>query len=199
MKTIMFKDKFKLTEAVLKGSKTMTRREPIFFDGDTLQGIVNNRLHLYEESTKKLLHKSYYAVGEVVAISQSYKDIFTEADNGDYWADCYEMFRQFTTTESAGYYNKMFIRADIMPHHIRITDIKVERLQDISDEDCEKEGVYQSSWNGYYCYTFRHSKRNFHTRREAFAALIDKVSGRGTWDRNPYVFVYSFELNNGII
>lgn len=30
--------------------------------------------------------------------------------------------------------------------------------------------------------------------REAFAALIDKVSGRGTWASNPWVVVYEFEL-----
>ena len=26
-----------------------------------------------------------------------------------------------------------------------------------------------------------------------FAALIDAVSGKGTWEKNPYVFVYEFE------
>ena len=31
---------------------------------------------------------------------------------------------------------------------------------------------------------------------EAFAALIDKVSGKGTWKSNPWVFVYEFELMN---
>ena len=30
--------------------------------------------------------------------------------------------------------------------------------------------------------------------RDAFAELIDKVSGKGTWESNPYVFVYEFEL-----
>lgn len=34
----------------------------------------------------------------------------------------------------------------------------------------------------------------FDTPREAFASLIDRVSGKGTWDRNPFVFVYDFEL-----
>lgn len=32
------------------------------------------------------------------------------------------------------------------------------------------------------------------TPREAFAALIDKVSGKGTWESNPYVWAYEFEL-----
>ena len=34
----------------------------------------------------------------------------------------------------------------------------------------------------------------FLTPREAFAALIDRISGRGTWQCNPWVFVYEFEL-----
>ena len=29
---------------------------------------------------------------------------------------------------------------------------------------------------------------------DAYEILIDKVSGKGTWERNPYVFVYDFEL-----
>ena len=200
----MFNDKYGLTQAVLDCRKTMTRREPIFFDGNTFQGIFDNRIHLYEESTEKLLHKSYYSVGEVVAIAQSYKDIFNEADKGDYWADCYEAFRQFNTTESKGYSNKMFVRADLMPHHIRITDIKVERLQDCSDNDILKEGVFQisapiySHYNG-IGYTFkgwteRGVECSSDTPKGAFKALIDKTCGRGTFESNPYVFAYSFKL-----
>ena len=30
--------------------------------------------------------------------------------------------------------------------------------------------------------------------REAFSALIDKVSGKGMFASNPYVFAYEFEL-----
>ena len=30
--------------------------------------------------------------------------------------------------------------------------------------------------------------------RDAFAGLIDWVSGKGTWESNPYVYVYGFEL-----
>lgn len=44
-------------------------------------------------------------------------------------------------------------------------------------------------------YEFEGNKDDgFDTPREAFAALIDKVSGKGTWESNPYVFVYEFEL-----
>lgn len=95
-----------------------------------------------------------------------------------------------------------------MPHRIRITNIKVERLQDISDEDCLKEGLtiasvnngqgnygYHTEYNLVYYDNFGRTKiigsRNV---REAFADLIDRVCCRGTWNINPYVFVYEFEL-----
>lgn len=102
--------------------------------------------------------------------------------------------------DEKGAYNKMFVKAVWMPHQIQITNIKVERLQDISDEDCMKEGVTYNStywimgyqvenlWNKY------DRQSHFRSARVAFAALIDKISGKGTWNSNPYVFAYTFEL-----
>lgn len=93
----------------------------------------------------------------------------------------------------------MFVKAKYMPHQIRITGIHCERLQDISDAECLKEGVrVEFARNGspmyYYFDTKRWREVWFDTPREAFAALIDKVSGRGTWKSNPWVVVYEFEL-----
>lgn len=134
-----------------------------------------------------------YKVGEVVAVAQSYN----------------EVVREFTGLAfEPGSTNKMFVRADLMPYRIRITGIKCERLQNISDAECMKEGVV-GGIIGYYVpgikckdwskesYVDTEDGRTwklFPTPREAFASLIDKVSGRGTWDRNPWVVVYEFEL-----
>lgn len=86
-----------------------------------------------------------------------------------------------------------------MPHQIRITAVRVERLQDISDEDCLKEGISPMIVGcEYYVFTLIDTEKgrflDYKTPREAYAALIDKVSGKGTWESNPYVFVYDFEL-----
>lgn len=130
-------------------------------------------------------HSKYtrYKLGEVVAVSQCYNDVVQE----------------FTDLAFVpGSTNKMFVRADLMPHQIRITGIRCERLQDISDEDCVKEGVRVGSQALEYPYYFIDTKQflicDYKSPRRAFAALIDKVSGRGTWDRNPWVVAYEFEL-----
>ena len=85
-----------------------------------------------------------------------------------------------------------------------IKGIRIERLQDISDEDCLKEGIRKSATDnviGYpfgvrFNYYFGEDKKGcrYVTPREAYAALIDKVSGKGTWERNLYVVVYDYQL-----
>ena len=45
--------------------------------------------------------------------------------------------------------NKMFVKANLMPHVIEIINIKAERLNDISDEDCRKEGIIHVVWRQY--------------------------------------------------
>ena len=98
-----------------------------------------------------------------------------------------------------GWGNKMFVKADLMPHHIEITNIKIERLQDISDGDCLKEGIIHAYTDndGIKIYHTPHTKRGFLSTdiaQQAFAVLIDKVSGKCTWERNPFVFAYEFKL-----
>ena len=180
MKKIMFNDRYGLTDAVLDGRKTMTRR----------QVPANWRLG-----------KSRYYIGEIVAVAQSYKDAGYECipyrDTDEYlWLRRDGKVVNGVSITPVCETNKMFTRADLMPHLIQITGIRIERLQDISDEDCVREGIrYVQDLDLYY---FERTDRDegfyFNTPREAFAALIDRVSGRGTWDRNPYVVVYEFEL-----
>lgn len=180
MKKIMFNDKFLLTKAVLCGNKTMTRR------------VIKKEIPFgnWQETEKTLRYK----VGEVVAISQPYKTLYPNAD--------FEMEDSYHfLTESKGWNNKMFVKADLMPHHIKITDVRIERLQDITNEDCLKEGImhfipyddeecieggygYLASDGGWFMSD---------TPREAFAKLINKICGKGTWERNPLVEAYTFE------
>lgn len=74
--------------------------------------------------------------------------------------------------------------------------MRQERLQDISDEDCLKEGI--EKWLSVNKYVYKDIKRErmiiFNTPREAYAVLIDRLNGKGTWASNPIVWVYDFEL-----
>ena len=193
MKKIMFNDKFLLTQAVLDGRKTQTRRvckEQAWSHSD----LVNAENGIFHFEIPK------YEVGEVVAVAQSYKDAGFRPDKILYRSiPKIDGYKQETAASQKGWSNKMFVAANLMTHQIRITDVRVERLQDISDEDCIKEGI-QKMLTGceYYQYSFYDDDKgvwnNYKTPREAFAHLINKVSRKDVWQENPYVFVYDFEL-----
>ena len=202
MKKIMFNDKYGLTQAVLEGRKTQTRRtflkpvEETLLDGITPEYLISVR--------------SRYKVGETVAIAHKYEDLIK---NDEFYRLCGKNGMPFECIKyERGFNNKMFVRADLMPHHIRINKICMERLQDISDEDCLKEGICRSDiknalWGvapirgeGESGTTYEHSVLGygpwhlFPSVKRAYASLIDRISGKGTWASNPYVFVYDFEL-----
>lgn len=214
MKKIMFNDRYGLTQAVLEGRKTMTRRiingdlkkitafptpYGFFFDGETKDGFAI-----------EVLPK--YCKGEKVAVAQSYKDInltFIQHQDAPDYKKMSRHCRQWGNAKAmAGWTNKMFVCADHMPHRIRITDIKVERLQDISEDDVYKEGFSKESVNNgwgnaawhweamliYYDGLGRTREIRSRKPKEAFSFLIDHINGNGTWERNPWVFAYEFEL-----
>lgn len=192
MKKIMFSDRYGLTQAVIERRKTMARHiiNPNSTSSDVTVRIFAGYIQIIGRSGNVCDERKLpYKVGDVVAVAQNYSSFYNILDNTR------------PIPEGAGWNNKMFVRADLMPHQIRITGIKCERLQDISDEDCLKEGInasnsheigYGISWV-YEIYGFAGSKLVFYTPREAFVSLIDKVSGRGTWASNPWVVAYEFE------
>lgn len=206
MQKIMFNDRYGLTDAVIEGRQTMTRRLvsdrlwEIWTDYDdfcnsVIGGIARDGTSVsreYYHECDFFKDKCRHKVGEVVAVAQSYEQVYRQ---GNMDADD-AIIRGLKY--DPGMYNKMYVRAALMPHQIRITGIRCEHLQDISGEDCIKEGVRVGSQALEYPYYFIDTKQflicDYKSPREAFAALIDKVSGRGTWDRNPWVVAYEFEL-----
>lgn len=222
MKKIMFNDRYGLTEAVLDGRKTQTRRILTLTlhkkadRGNALIEVSPSKV-FFEDGKWKFVYDDYvfllpkenypkYRVGEVVAVAQSYCSIIADELENSNNATCaahYEKNLQkaceyISWMEHPGFNNKMFVAADMMIHQIRITDVGIERLQDISDEDCIKEGVRKVvNENGIYVQYYVGKGDNacsFENPREAFAHLINKVSRKDVWKENPYVFVYDFEL-----
>jgi len=187
----MFNNLYGLTQAVLDGRKWKTRRickeqHWSFYD------LVNAN-----ENDSFLFEQPKYKVGEVVAVAQSYKDagVHSIPEEDDEFG-CYD----FPAEQTNGWTNKMFVRADLMPHQIRITNVRVERLQDISDEDCLAEGIEKvAECEDLYRVAVHHKSGKYsylsgNSPHETYAALIDRISGKGTWESNPYVFAYTFEL-----
>lgn len=204
MKKMMFNDRYGLTQAVISGRKTVTRRivdpqgkyEELRWWQPCLE--FEECMYGYTENEGWEVIEPRYNVGEIVAVAQCYMDLGYSGTALD--RDPKDIMNvRGTLKQSAGWNNKMFVRAEACKHQIQITDIRIERLQDISEEDCMKEGIYRDYADTEFppreFYDYDGNNGNgFNTPRAAFASLINKVSGRGTWDRNPFVWRIEFEL-----
>jgi hypothetical protein len=93
--------------------------------------------------------------------------------------------------------NSLFMLKDAARIWLEVTDVRVERLQDISEEDAVQEGIdivrpepfvhryrdYLATPNTYY-----------YLASDSFKSLWDKINGRESWDANPWVWVVSFKV-----
>lgn len=192
MKKIMFSERFGLQQAVIAKRKTMTRRIINGDYEDVKAYHANGGWHFIADTKDgdSVEVKPAYEVGETIAIAQAYQTLRWPALPGIDWKAITD-----EVTHSKGWTNKMFVKAEYMPYRIRITNIKLEQLQDISEEDCLREGIVKTACVAPYGFPVGNEKwKCYRTPQDAFSSLIDKVSCRGTWERNPWVFAYDFEL-----
>lgn len=210
MKKILFNRRYGLETAVIERRKTMTRR--IVRCPKTFRGVSDVELEFRRRPGADFYFDCVvtdgdgrelgqlplpYKVGEVVAVGQRYGDVPMDFLLSHLDDPRKRYFEQQLIQQSAGWRNKMFTLPTMMPWQVQMTDLWFEHLQDISDEDCLREGVER--WLDGYIVSglMERSGRNnrvFDTPREAFAALIDRINGRGTWQDNPWVVAYTMDL-----
>ena len=184
-----------LTQLVIEGKKDMTRR------------LTTDRRQ--------------YEVGEKVALAEAYGFIWRELNAiPDKQIAYMRRLRSMLNVEHPSiipaWENKLFVRPELMRYQIEITGKRTEHLQDISDEDILREGVFHGmcssrnietgetgdyTWldikrkklpNGHYHVNIKH---NVHSNiRECFIEMINHICGKGTWEQNPEVYVYTFKL-----
>ena len=184
-----------LTQLVIEGKKDMTRR------------LTTDRRQ--------------YEVGEKVALAEAYGFIWRDLNAiPDKQIAYMRRLRSVLNVEHPSiipaWENKLFVRPELMRYQIEITGKRTEHLQDISDEDILREGVIHGmcssrnietgetgdyTWldikrkklpNGHYHVNIKH---NVHSNiRECFIEMINHICGKGTWEQNPEVYVYTFKL-----
>lgn len=162
----MFNTKYGLEQAVLNGTKTRTWRAD---------------------------KEPRYKIGEIVAIKQCYCDVLNYHKKQNNVTLEQRIIAYYSGEK--GWRNKMFTRNEEMPHKIKITGIKQCRLQDISEEECLREGIFTINMLGNFCgFAYKNAKSITYKPHEAFANLIKDLNGKGYWESNPSGYAYEFEL-----
>lgn len=140
-----------------------------------------------------------YKVGETVYLKEPYYE-WDEWDHEDG-----QFSYRFNNPEKIVPFweNKLFMPKSAARYFIKITAVRAERLQDISDEDCIKEGVLEefpeaygmdSNLKSYWRCPDGMSMEWFETPQQAYAFLFDTINGKGTWNLNPFVWVIDYSL-----
>ena len=202
-----------LHDKTVKGIKVQTRRiinpQPLEIVCST---IIDNKL-LFEardENDVLVFIKPRYNVGDILYLKEPY------IDDSDMFFTAYPIHETLTYNSGTTLYqygndtsildsiygdkvkwkNKLFMGAKYARLFVEITVVRGERLQDISNEDCIKEGVEEErNWsNGTEWFTYCNGTHSFDTPRAAYKALINSIDGKDTWDNNPWVWVYDYEL-----
>lgn len=76
---------------------------------------------------------------------------------------------------------------------LKITDVRVERLQDISRGDCIAEGCLGLAVEYYNAILF---PQHCPMPTQQFQNLWHKIIGKDSWEANPWVWAISFEVIN---
>ena len=206
MKGICFKES--LFNSVVKEQKTQTRRlidkEDKFiidcgFDGEM------QYVNLYDKITGDFVKEAEerYKVGETIYLKEPYALNIQSSKN--ITADKFERNAKILYRYAGHaipeplfrWKNKLFMPAKYARYFIEITSVRCERIQDISEEDCLKEGILKTiNYSSNREYGWEEGQRDYYTTQQAYTALIDKINGKGTWESNAWVWVYDFKLVN---
>jgi hypothetical protein len=196
MKGILFKPD--LIKAIVEGRKTQTRRlaglNEINESPDSWKyrgsgiAIGKHFFEVFEVPETTTCHsylKPRYQVGETVYIKEAWADMVCVAstEKGKGKGESRPIYK--STADSTelkileGHWKSpMFMPVWAARYFIKITDVRVERLQEITPEDCRREGSYMAT-----------DKDD----EGGFVNLWDSINPKYPWASNPYVFVYSFE------
>lgn len=75
---------------------------------------------------------------------------------------------------------------------LEVTDVRLERLQDITEADAKAEGC-APAWLDAYDHTTVHAHAQ-PTYKRGYARLWGEINGDASWDANPWVWVLSFTV-----
>ena len=198
-----------LFHRVVKGEKTQTRRMITPQPVDSVENLMfcgNIVFRTRDEYDELIFINPKYEVGEKVYLKEPYilyQEEYQESKTSQsgiqyaYKFGNHLSIEEITGKSDSKWKNKLFMPESAARHSIEITGVRAERLQDISEEDCFKEGIEEVIWKGKILKSSKYyfnGYESYDTPIEAYAELIDRINGNGIWERNPWVWVYDFKL-----
>lgn len=226
-----------LVRALLSGTKTQTRRvlpNPEYYGCPTGDCPHDKQAECNAAMQENAVPDVRFAVGDRLYVREEYyhygrwqpllgvktkggqqKWTFTGVDK----MVTFEQPAEFLTSRSKAFpgldrwYKRLgrFMPRSYSRLTLTVTDVRVERLQDISEADAIAEGIYCTSLGLGGLYSIdRPGDRarggatiarpaGWEKASHAYCYLWERINGKGSWDANPWVVAVSFDVQQGNI
>lgn len=182
IKPILFNTE--MVRAILDGRKTCTRRLVRFLPGENPQwtGYIRDGLMLYNGKNEPCIRKAPYQPGDTLYVRETWK----KAPNGYYY---YEDWQRGDIADLTKWKPSIHMPKEAARIWIKIMNVRVERLQEISAESALAEGADK------YIHTNGGLDENMTIT--SFIGIWNSTIKKSDldcygWDANPYVFVIEF-------
>lgn len=178
IKSILFNAE--MVRAILDGRKTCTRRLVKFLPGENSQwtGYIKDGLMLYNGRNEPCIRKAPYQLGDILYVRETWMDY---AGLTMYKADCDKYKLESLNFAGFGWHPSIHMPKEAARIWLKITDVRVERLQDMTDDDAEAEG----------CFDYTSTALGF---PDVWDSTIKKSDlDRYGWAADPWVWVIEFE------
>lgn len=196
-----------MVQAILAGTKTQTRRiikpQPIIDIDSGYKYWDNLMFDIHDDlfETLYLPEHAKYAIGDILWVRETFgihegsiqgSYGFQEGETIEYpphFLDKNNVKRCITfkadyPKSSMKWKPSIFMPKEACRIFLKVKNIKAEKLQDISENDCIAEGVIPDLATDHY-------KGVYYT---AYMTLWNKINGNNEWDKNPFVWVYEFNV-----
>ena len=200
IKPILFNTE--MVRAILEGRKSCTRRLVKFLSGENPQwtGYIKDELMLYNGKNEPCIRKAPYQSGDILYV----RETFIQAAAHIFW---YKADNNSWISEGLHWKPSIHMPKEAARIWLKVTDVRVERLQEMKPVDVIKEGAYPDCWDCLNTYEESGSQCCYRTEEECsrcdemmmeweklWTTTIKKsdLDCYG-WNANPWVWVIEFE------
>jgi hypothetical protein len=200
IKPILFNTE--MVRAILEGRKSCTRRLVKFLSGENPQwtGYIKDELMLYNGKNEPCIRKAPYQPGDILYV----RETFIQAAAHIFW---YKADNNSWISEGLHWKPSIHMPKEAARIWLKVTDVRVERLQEMKPVDVIKEGAYPDCWDCLNTYEESGSQCCYGTEEECsrcdemmmeweklWTSTIKKsdLDCYG-WNANPWVWVIEFE------
>lgn len=200
IKPILFNTE--MVRAILEGRKSCTRRLVKFLPGENPQwtGYIKDELMLYNGKNEPCIRKAPYQSGDILYV----RETFIQAAAHIFW---YKADNNSWISEGLHWKPSIHMPKEAARIWLKVTDVRVKRLQEMKPVDVIKEGAYPDCWDCLNTYEESGSQCCYGTEEECsrcdemmmeweklWTTTIKKsdLDCYG-WNANPWVWVIEFE------